>query len=59
MRISQIIEVNPARYDARYIIECIKKFTGNKGEITARDIPKISPLNLHIIGCPVPCSTTR
>lgn len=38
----EIIEVNPARYDTRYIIERIKKFSGIEGEITKEDLPKIN-----------------
>lgn len=45
----EIIEVNPARYDVRYIIERIKKFTGIKGEIKETDIPKIKPLKLYFV----------
>lgn len=42
----EIIEVNPARYDVRYIIERVKKFSGIKGEITTQDIPKVNLLKL-------------
>lgn len=37
----EVIEVNPARYDLRYMVERVKKFTGIKGEVKAGDIPKI------------------
>lgn len=42
----EIIEVNPARYDLRYMVERVKKFAGIKGEIKETDIPKINPVKL-------------
>lgn len=42
----EIIEVNPARYDTRYIVERIKKFAGIKGEIKETDLPKIDLVKL-------------
>lgn len=42
-----IIEVNPAQYDTRYFVERIKKFLGVEGDITERDIPKVSPFKLR------------
>lgn len=42
----EIIEVNLARYDLRYIVERVKKFGGIKGEISEQDIPKINPVKL-------------
>lgn len=42
----EIIEVNPARYDLRYMVERVKKFAGIKGEIKEADIPKINPVKL-------------
>ena len=35
----EIIEVNPARYDLRYIKERVMKFGGMKGKITEEDLP--------------------
>ena len=42
----EIIEVNPARYDLRYIKERVMKFAGVKGEISDSDLPKINPFKL-------------
>ncbi len=42
----EIIEVNPSRYDLRYIVERVKKFSGIKGEVTENMIPKINPIKL-------------
>lgn len=42
----EIIEVNPARYDLRYIKERVMKFSGVKGKVSEADLPKISPLKL-------------
>lgn len=42
----EIIEVNPARYDLRYIVERVKKFSGIEGKVTEKDIPKVNPLKL-------------
>lgn len=44
----EIIEVNPARYDLRYIKERVMKFGGMKGKITEEDLPKINPLKLWL-----------
>lgn len=44
----EIIEVNPARYDLRYIKERVMKFGGMKGKITKEDLPKINPLKLWL-----------
>lgn len=37
----EVLEVIPVRYDIRYSIDRFRKFAGVKGEITARDLPKI------------------
>jgi oleate hydratase len=42
-----VIEVNPARYDIRYLIASMKKNAGIKGQFTKADLPKINPLKLN------------
>ena len=42
----EIIEVNPARYDLRYIKERVMKFTGVTGDVTEKNLPKIHPIKL-------------
>lgn len=37
----EIIEVNPARYDMRYIVERVKKFAGIEGKVTKEKLPKV------------------
>ncbi len=41
-----IIEVNPSRYDIRYLVENFKKLSGIKGAITEKDLPKINPFKI-------------
>ena len=41
-----IIEVYPSKYDVRYIVERLKKFSGINGEITENDLPKVNPLKI-------------
>ena len=36
-----IIEVNPSRFDVRYILERMKKFNGIKGPVREEDLPNI------------------
>ena len=36
-----IIEVNPSRFDVRYMIERMKKFNGIKGPVKEEDLPNI------------------
>jgi oleate hydratase len=38
-----IIEVNPSRFDVRYMIERMKKFNGIKGPVKEEDLPNIDP----------------
>ncbi|MFL0268799.1 oleate hydratase [Candidatus Clostridium radicumherbarum] len=38
-----IIEVNPSRYDVRYMIERAKKFNGIKGAVKEEDLPNVDP----------------
>lgn len=38
-----VLEVNPSRYDIRYLLERIKRFRGIKGKVTADDLPDITP----------------
>lgn len=38
-----IIEVNPSRFDIRYIIERAKKFNGIKGAVKEEDLPNVDP----------------
>ena len=40
------IEVNPSRYDIRYLVENFKKLSGIKGIITEKDLPKINPFKI-------------
>ena len=42
-----IIEVNPSRYDIRYLVENFKKLSGIKGAITEKDLPKINPFKIR------------
>ena len=42
----EIIEVNPARYDLRYIVERVKKLSGIEGDVTEKHIPKVNILKL-------------
>lgn len=42
----EIIEVNPSRYDIRYLVENFKKLSGIKGAITEKDLPKINPFKI-------------
>lgn len=42
----EIIEVNPGRYDIRYIVERIKKFADIEGNVTKDDLPNVDPIKL-------------
>lgn len=44
-----VIEVNPSRYDIRYLLERVKRFNGIKGEIKASDLPAVTPEALPTI----------
>ncbi|WP_338232415.1 oleate hydratase [Companilactobacillus muriivasis] len=44
-----VIEVNPSRYDIRYLLERVKRFNGIKGEIKASDLPTVTPEALPAI----------
>ncbi|WP_338214086.1 oleate hydratase [Companilactobacillus muriivasis] len=44
-----VIEVNPSRYDIRYLLERVKRFNGIKGEIKASDLPAVTPEALPAI----------
>jgi Myosin-crossreactive antigen len=44
-----VIEVNPSRYDIRYLLERVKRFNGIKGKITADDLPAITPESMPMI----------
>lgn len=44
-----IIEVNPSRYDIRYLLERVKRFNGIKGKISASDLPEITPEDLPAV----------
>ncbi|GEO63634.1 oleate hydratase [Companilactobacillus nantensis] len=44
-----VIEVNPSRYDIRYLLERVKRFNGIKGKIKASDLPAITPEALPAI----------
>lgn len=44
-----VIEVNPSRYDIRYLLERIKRFNGIKGKINADDLPAITPESMPMI----------
>jgi oleate hydratase len=41
-----ILDVYPSKYDIRYTVERLKKFSGIKGKITEEDLPRINPLKL-------------
>jgi oleate hydratase len=41
-----VIEVYPSRYDIRYVVECMKKNAGIRGEFTEDDLPPIDPSKL-------------
>ncbi len=38
-----VLEVNPSRYDIRYLLERVKRFNGIKGEITPDMLPQLTP----------------
>ncbi|MGQ4557808.1 oleate hydratase [Levilactobacillus hammesii] len=40
------LEVNPSRYDIRYLLERIKRFQGIHGDVTVADLPQIDPAAL-------------
>lgn len=42
-----VLEVYPSRYDVRYMLDRIKKFSGIEGEITVDDLPPINPLKIN------------
>lgn len=42
-----VLEVYPSRYDIRYMLDRIKKFSGIEGEITVDDLPPINPLKIN------------
>ena len=44
-----VLEVNPSRYDIRYLLERVKRFNGIKGKITADDLPALTPEELPAI----------
>ena len=41
-----VLEVNPSRYDIRYLLERVKRFAGIHGEIQASDLPQLDPQQL-------------
>ncbi|WP_300558334.1 oleate hydratase [Companilactobacillus sp.] len=41
-----VIEVNPSRYDIRYLLERVKRFAGIKGDVKPSDLPEIDPAEL-------------
>ncbi len=41
-----VLEVNPARYDIRYLLERIKRFNGISGPVQESDLPDIDPAKL-------------
>lgn len=40
-------EVYPSRYDIRYMLERLKKFSGIKGDVTVDDLPHLNPLKIN------------
>lgn len=43
-----VLEVNPSRYDLRYKVEQIRRFTGIEGRpFTVKDLPDVNPLKIH------------
>jgi len=44
-----VIEVNPSRYDIRYLLERVKRFNGINGEIKTSDLPAVTPEALPTI----------
>lgn len=41
-----VLEVNPSRYDIRYLLERVKRFNGIKGKITPDMLPQLTPEEL-------------
>jgi len=40
------LEVNPSRYDIRYLLERLKRFQGIHGDVTVADLPQVEPAEL-------------
>ncbi|MDR4933075.1 oleate hydratase [Companilactobacillus paralimentarius] len=44
-----VLEVNPSRYDIRYLLERVKRFNGIKGKITPDMLPQLTPDQLPAV----------
>ena len=44
-----VLEVNPSRYDVRYLLERVKRFRGITGKVTEADLPTITPESIPAV----------
>lgn len=42
-----VLEVYPSRYDVRYMLERVKRFSGIEGPVSVEDLPNINPLKIN------------